>query len=66
MAIKNIITEVDIESEHDGYLVVKRMCENNVTWLEIHGDIEYPFIIENAKDIDDLCKYLQEYKKLLK
>jgi len=66
MTIKSNIVEIDIESVERGYLVLNRYNENDSIWLTIYGDKDFPFIIENTKDIDDLCKLLQDYKKLLK
>lgn len=66
MAIKKTVTAVEIDSAHDGFIEVTRHSENNSTWLEIRGDTDFPFILESVKDIDKLCKCLQECKILLK
>lgn len=70
MAIKHVVTEIEIKSTDMGYLNITRQedgVENaSSVWLEIQGSEDYPLIIETEKDIDDLCKSLQECKKLLK
>lgn len=66
MAVKAVLKEMLIESEHDGYLTIIHTYENDDVWLEIRGDNGYPFIIESEADIDALCKALKSCKKLLK
>lgn len=66
MAIKSFIKEVDIESEHDGFLFLKFNEEQGEKWIELSGDKDYPFIFETPEDIDEFCKVLKKYKKLLK
>lgn len=66
MAIKSNTTTIEIVSEHDGFLEVNRHWESDEVWLTITGDNEAPLILSTDKDIDDVCKALQECKKLLK
>lgn len=66
MAIKSNTITVEIVSEHDGFIEVTRHSNAGTVWLAVTGDKEAPLVMENAKDIDDVCKALQDCKKLLK
>lgn len=57
-----IISEIQITSEHDGYLVMTRHNHND-TLLEISYDNEFSVIIETVKDFDEI---LQEIKPIFK
>ena len=70
MSIKHSVTELVIKSVHMGFLSIARK-EDDVdkpteVWLEVSGTEDFPLIIETEKDIDELCKVLQDCKKLLK
>lgn len=65
MAIKTHTNEIEVTSEHMGYLLIRRHTENGI-WMEITGNESYPLVLQTDKDFDDLINILHECKKYLK
>ena len=69
MTIKSYTTDIEVKSNHMGFLNITRKenspeLDNNSAWIEISNDENYPLILESIEDIDELCRVLQESKKL--